>query len=410
MSWLQYGLNADSELTSIHQVSRGLTNLQCPYCGGQLTAKKGRKLAHHFAHRAQTCRAVARRGDDLPILPLYDRFSLHLSGAEYEELQRLWGYGEKESISRLHHKGLIRKGCLKWNQWRGRDGAYEFTKLGKIPFGGLSLQLFSEIQQELLLQKLDALEGEVAFALNPDPDYCLADLPEKLTDFRLYHAQLKRVLSYTLYYLEVQADDETFHKIGVTTREIEERIQEIEAELRHHFQSVTLKVLGTWPHHGAIELYFKHRYRFSNARIGSLTEYFQFRTKTEAKSALRDLRRLKPKELTATEQAILENQLSAIEQALKAERDAYQLYQKKVQRSNSIQAGMQRAAQWGQHVGRPKGQESNATFLAKPKNQAIVDALSEGLSLRQVARKTGASVNTIRKVKALVEGRRNLNR
>ena len=42
-------------------------------------------------------------------------------------------------------------------------------------------------------------------------------------------------------------------------------------------------------------------------------------------------------------------------------------------------------------------------FLVKPKNRAIAEALERNLSLRQIARETGASVTTIRKVKAIVD-------
>lgn len=61
---------------------------------------------------------------------------------------------------------------------------------------------------------------------------------------------------------------------------------------------------------------------------------------------------------------------------------------------------MQRAANWGTHIGRPIGEETDAEFLAKPSTKRVIAALNEGLSLRKAAQKAGVAVNTVRKVKA----------
>jgi hypothetical protein len=63
---------------------------------------------------------------------------------------------------------------------------------------------------------------------------------------------------------------------------------------------------------------------------------------------------------------------------------------------------MSRAARWGQHVGRPKGKESASAFLDKPKNKEIAAALAQKYSLRETAKQTGSSVNTVRKVKKML--------
>ena len=345
-SWLTYGLNSENMLISIEHVPRGLTTLRCPYCGGGLTAKKGVKNAHHFAHSEETCQAVKRVGDKLPILPLYDSFNLRLPGEELQNLTRLW---EKYGNSKISDPGprytkLINKGCIAWNPYRGRYGGYEFTKLGKIPVGALSLRLFNEIQQDLLLQKLAVLDNVVKEAFQPLPrhsqnQYCSVDTQQALTDLRLYRAQLKRLLAHQLYYLEVQTDSETFSKIGVTRRTVEERASEVESDLRSHFQSkiVAIRALGTWAHRGNVELYFKHRYSRFNRRIGSLTEFFQFPNPTDAKAALQDLRRMRPKVLTLQEQDILEDKPSYVEQTIKDAREAYRVYEKGILRSRAIQ-------------------------------------------------------------------------
>ena len=84
---LPYGVNSAGELVYIDQVGRGrLTDVICPYCGGALLARKGQRVAHHFAHAGATCQPSAR-ADDVIALPAYDRFGLNLSGREWEVLQ-----------------------------------------------------------------------------------------------------------------------------------------------------------------------------------------------------------------------------------------------------------------------------------------------------------------------------------
>jgi len=213
---------------------------------------------------------------------------------------------------------------------------------------------------------------------------------------RLYRAQLKRILSYALYFLEIQADGATLHNLGVTRRPIEERAKEVERELLSHFKTVAIDVLGVWSHRGNVELYFKHRYEFNNHPIGSLSEYYKFEAPEDVKAVLRDLRRMKPLILSQPEKDILEDKPSLVEQVIKAE-------QKALLRSDAIRVGMERAARGGVHIGRPKVAESDEEFLAKPLSQRVIEALNIGLSLRQAAYHTNASVNTVRKVKASLE-------
>ncbi|MBW4458598.1 MAG: hypothetical protein KME55_41945 [Nostoc indistinguendum CM1-VF10] len=58
-----------------------------------------------------------------------------------------------------------------------------------------------------------------------------SDKSYRLTDKTLYRAQIQRILSYTLYFLEIQTNIGTLHKIGVTARPIQQRLTEIETDL-----------------------------------------------------------------------------------------------------------------------------------------------------------------------------------
>jgi hypothetical protein len=88
------------------------------------------------------------------------------------------------------------------------------------------------------------------------------------------------------------------YKIGITTRSIEERIAEVQRDVRAHYSDVAVSLLGLWEHRGNVELYFKHRYQPFNYRIGKLTEYFAF---PFVKAVLQDLCEMKPKVLSVVE-------------------------------------------------------------------------------------------------------------
>jgi len=187
------------------------------------------------------------------------------------------------------------------------DGALT-AKKGRIPLGELSLMLFNQVQEPILLKKLVSLQRSVLDAYDADSP----SLQQRLTDLKLYRTQLRRILSNTLYFLEIQADGEILYKIGVTQRSIEERAAEVQRELRSYYQTVVVKVLGTWEHRGNVELYFKHRYKEFNYPIASLTEYYKFDDE-DASSVLRDLRRMKPKALTRAEIDIFEGKPDQVE-------------------------------------------------------------------------------------------------
>jgi hypothetical protein len=316
-----------------------------------------------------------------------------LTGKELEQLKKLWNlYGIKDRgiPEKEVPKILIKEKLLERNEYR-YSGGYQFTKLGKIPVGALSLNLFNQIQEPMLLDKLQQLEKNVQLAyLNDSPNFnqCLRDL-------QIYRAEYHKILANTLYYLEINADANNFYKIGVTCREIEARVAEIQNDLAAHFQTVSIKVLGTWAHRSNVEKYFKYRYSFFSIAIGSLTEYYNFFTPEDAKAVLRDLRRMQAKGLSPIEVDILEGKPSQIEQLI-AENERAE------RRSQAIKTGMERAKNWGQHVGRPSIGESAEEFLAKPSSQRVIAALNEGLSLRKAAEKADVAVNTVRKVKALL--------
>ncbi|RCJ24396.1 hypothetical protein A6770_28275 [Nostoc minutum NIES-26] len=309
--WLKYGVDKDGLLVCIEDIPSGKTLLNCPYCQVNLIAKKGKVKEHHFSHEEQTCHPVAKR--DFPNLPLYDNFNIQLSAKGLKQLKLLWHeYGAKNyPISfDLIPSELIKAGMLRKNVYL-RPPGYEFSEQGKIPVGTLELPLFNEVQEPLLLKKLQKLELAFEQARYKNA----TDLTYRHIDLKLYRAQLKRILSCTLYFLEVKTDKENLYKIGVTARPITQRVAEIEIDLMVHYKSVAIKVLGAWPHQGNVELYFKHRFHGFNYPIGSLTEYFKFNA-LDAKAILIELQQMLSKTLSDVEIDILEDNSNCLQVAV----------------------------------------------------------------------------------------------
>ncbi|MEH2376031.1 GIY-YIG nuclease family protein [Nostoc sp.] len=309
--WLKYGVNEEGILICVEDITRGKTLLKCPYCHSDLTAKKGKVKEHHFAHHGETCRPIANR--EFPTLPLYENFNVQLLNKDLTQLKLLWQeYGAKNYpiSSYLVTPGLLKAGMLRKNVYI-KPPAYQFSDLGKIPVGALELKLFNEVQEPLLLKKL--LKLELAFKHAEYKN--TPDLAYRLTDLKLYRAQLQRILCSTLYFLEIETNIGIIYKIGVTQRPVIKRVAEVKIDLLAHYSSVAIRVLGTWEHRGNVELYFKHRYQGFNYPIGSLTEYYKFNAE-DIKSVLPDLQQMQPKILSQVEIDVLEENTSLIQVAV----------------------------------------------------------------------------------------------
>lgn len=299
--YLPYGVSDDGQLIYIESIGRGKTTLRCPYCNMSLIARKGERLAPHFAHDGKTCREVKRSGETVA-LPVYDSFRLHLSGKAWDALRRFHDESDDGDCYWLEDYGLVKSFITPYGNKR-----YNLTHKGKIPFGDLSLNLFNQFQEPLIRERYETLERVAWLALGQESE------ATKLIDLKLFRAQMRRILEATLYFVEVRTGEGVLHKIGVTTRPLEQRIAEIRHDLDPYFGTVEILSLGTWVHRGNVELYFKHRYRRFQRVIGRLTEYFAF---DDIKRVLSDLRRMKAKELTDIEREVLNGEASSVERRI----------------------------------------------------------------------------------------------
>ncbi len=290
--FLTYAVDGNGELIHVDNAPRGKsTDLHCPYCNGLLIGRKGGIKAHHFAHAGETCRAVNRE-DDAIALPAYERFDLSLWGPDWQALQ---AYHSTHILpKRRLFERLLKRGLIHYDRAAHK---YVLTEKGKIPFGETSLAAFATIQDELVAEKHDMLERRL---ISQCADYDDRDM--YLNDLRLFRAQLRRAHSANLYFLAIQHSAGTIYKVGVTTRDINERIMEIQRNLSKYLDEITITTLHNLSNRGAVELYFKHRYKAHNASIDTLTEYFTF---TKCASVTDDLSQLGNRTLSEFDQALL---------------------------------------------------------------------------------------------------------
>ena len=168
--------------------------------------------------------------------------------------------------------------------------------------------------------------------------------------------------------MEIRSAGELYHKIGITGRRVEERLKEIEQEVRK-LDSMTVSIKHQITGYAFLESFFKRKYAGHRFDFDRHSEYFSLPT--------------------TTLQEILEN----------LERLEYL----SLDRIGKIKAGMQKAKARGKHIGRPSEAEKLERFLQKPKSQEIRTLLDQGHSLREIQRRTGYAINTIRKVNQTIK-------
>jgi hypothetical protein len=238
-----------------------------------------------------------------------------------------------------------------------------------------------------------------------------------LIDINIFRSQVARVFKLDLYLLKIITPDiENLFKVGVTSN-IDRRVSEIQRDLSQHLTIKKIEVDRLLKRRGAVERYALHRYRDNNHPIGNLTEYFQFDKKTVSNvrrdfTTLGHFNLVKPSEIFLTDAfgeiredngikrhsrnglitSICNGEKSQIEIVIDGIK-----HREKI--SEGTRAGMQRAKDAGKHVGRPS--EDRADTLEKYPN--VIECLSNGMSLRRTASECGVSVNTVRKVKAIIQ-------
>lgn len=416
---LPSGVNKQGRYVHISQVTSGATDLHCPYCAGLLTAKKGRRLAHHFAHTNETCIDVVGKDFSMLDLPLYDRFNIYIDAKSWAELQKF--HAGKRCDYRIllrHDPQLIREGF-------GRYSNYELTHDGKIPFGEATLSKFAEIQMGYVYGRHNQLSKAVQLAYYGKPRFvgyginaqqsgyliapALDQVAGNIADLNIYRSQVQRLYSLDLYLLKIQHAEGVLHKIGVS-RDIDRRITEIERDLKPLIEVESIKVDRLCRYRGAVERYALHRYSEHRAEVGPLTEYFNFDKKTLS-SVRRDFTSLgdfvvpeygdwwMPDYRGDTDKEGDYRVDGLIGQILTDEpawiQEQVEQDQLKQAISEGTKRGMEHAKEQGIHVGRPADTDDEIIN----KYPDIVKKLQQRQAIRAIARELGVSKNTVRKVR-----------
>lgn len=374
MPFLLFGKQKD-DLVFIGDVKSGKTNLVCPYCSGDLIAKKGKITSHHFAHTKESC-LESKQSDIYKQLPLFDFFRLGITSntqvivlrnlidevgkncknwsfyAPHEKYGEVWFFKDRQSykefgqrIYSLRKKYLhlfIELGFLErvTNKYATYDNVnFKVSEKGKAFALLFTLKAFYTWTNQVFEQIKDDNTGIV-------------------------QAMQNRLQNHSLYFIKVDATNsegitDAFYKIGITSRSYDVRIAEIRTFLLKHYKTVNISKRYYLDKVAIVEGYFKAKFAKYQFKIGRATEYFKF-PKTALKAVNQEL-----------------NQVALITDFHK----------------RRIKQGIKNAPNIGK---RGKGK---VPFLEKPKSKEIIKHLKTGASLRDIRKATGYSINTIRKVK-----------
>jgi hypothetical protein len=269
--FLTYGQDHDKRLVYIADARRGRAyGLFCPFCGGPLAARKGTILAHHFAHQTQTCRPASPRvrgGED--ILPSYAGLVMGLTPAQRKALQDCLTRGPAFYVSGIHVttlRSLVARRFL--SMVYAPDRAGRVYSMARITDRARAFDLRLSLVD---FAHLVRVEYERSCARFEDDE-----TPEGATARRMLDAERERIRQTDLYLLAIRADGNVYHKVGITTRPIAERVAEVRAFLRAHFREAEAWPLFHLPEVSYVEAYFKARYAAYRLPLGEATEYFDF--------------------------------------------------------------------------------------------------------------------------------------
>jgi hypothetical protein len=260
------------------------------------------------------------------------------------------------------------------NEWNPH--IVEFTDLGKVILGTLSLPKFASWFRAKLKERVDDLQLQ----LRNDTTH------KAWLDIECFRQQ--SILSSTLYFVQIElGSGEVLYKIGRTSRPIEQRLVEIKADVaRETSQAVkNIKVLKNIPNAGYVEKYLLHRYAKFKLPLGKLTEYLQL--------DLKSLRTAKS-ELTRFEKA--RSEFDSNERCIATGRWKWEAARRK-----AISRGAKATIREGGNFGRPKGSGLSNTELLE--RHADIVQLVQSHSLTETARLSGKSLATVKRVKATMK-------
>lgn len=134
---------------------------RCPYCQGELTAKKGKIKAHHFAHLQDTCDLSQNTNVNLP---LYYGFNLVLTPKQFQYLKTVTStdYGKIKTRSFYEQERQNKRTQVSLEEKEVLQGfSHKPTPLGQAILKQLSLKEFCKTQEKLSQDKLKQLQNNL---------------------------------------------------------------------------------------------------------------------------------------------------------------------------------------------------------------------------------------------------------
>ncbi|EHZ2727030.1 GIY-YIG nuclease family protein [Vibrio parahaemolyticus] len=308
--FLNFGIDENNEIVFVDKVESGKTNLVCPFCKEPLQAKKGKVKEHHFAHIGETCRdsknAVAKTN-----IPLFDTFTL-LTKPELKFIERLTTYGYKNMYSFTGSSEakdtLLNLGLIEEVQDYNHRNYQSFIDDLALEMPGMVAdnqpspeleKLFKIIEKhsntKLLKKSIIDIKLSKAYRDNDfETKTNLVDLPRiqqfwidthrarlELTEPELlpfFDKRVEHLNNQSLYLLRCSVmDGEDFYKIGMTTRPIEERVEEVKRDLKKHVELEDVEVYFNLSGLGRVERLLHKHFTDRRKAIGSFTEYFDLK-------------------------------------------------------------------------------------------------------------------------------------
>lgn len=265
---LPYGKKT-GRLIHISEVPSGQTDLRCPYCAAELLAKKGKQIAHHFAHVGKSCLGAGSAA----LLDIGKKLPTQLSLASYSE--RKLQYIQQALRKREKQRTFLDKKNTQNKQFIKNLVAYlqahkqQVQAKLVVAYVRYEFETFPNLKQ---LPNSFAPHIAALHSYHPTKQQA-AEATDKLA---LYQKELEWFHSFKVYFLEIKTGEyNTFYKIGLTSRALSERIQEIRKDL-NYFPQLEIQVLYELQGVAFLETFFKQKYRKQRYQLAQHTEYFAF--------------------------------------------------------------------------------------------------------------------------------------
>lgn len=302
---LDFGLDTHGHYVHVGGVGKGKVELFCPYCNGQLQAKKGKVIAHHFAHLKDTCQK-SKLSVSITQIPTIDRFEL-LTPLQQKYITKRKSYtheniysfkGMDQAVAELSAMGVIevnRTESSKLKSFRGllaevdgdllTDGGKPTDQLLALNKAFRALGIGSYDLEEAISKQVNtatrfaqeyhrsdlsrqstllSLMGAQSFWLNAHYRYVSLFQPEFKS---MLDARYKRIASQHLYLFLI--DD--MLKIGMTTGEPEKRLAEVCNELGGVSDAMVVSFV---PYAGRVERLAHELFSRNRIEVGNHREYF----------------------------------------------------------------------------------------------------------------------------------------